>query len=205
MAFLRAIAAMVRAGAIGALVYGDKEAPARRLFDLNSTHVLDLAELGGCEATGADVLYEVKVSTPLKAGYSAGNGSAEKGGAPATVGAAPLYGFGSAEESLRKLIYGHKARGRKSDGPLDHSTGRGWVGSAKGQYADALRKGLIVNAMIVEALGGIAPASLAVVRHLTRRSAGNARVRRIAQCMGRRASARSPSTRTTRSRCPRPP
>ena len=48
----------------------------------------------------------------------------------------------------------------------------GSVGLFKGQYADALSKGLIVNAMVVEATGGIAPATLAVVRRLTRRSTG---------------------------------
>ena len=122
------------------------------------------------------MIYEIKVAPSLKAGYAAGRGSSTHGGAPATVG--HRYGFGSTEEPLRRLIYGHKARGNKRDGPLNHATGLGWVASVKGQYADALQKGTIVNAMIVEATGGVTPATLAVVRRLTRRSQGKGAVDR---------------------------
>ena len=83
-----------------------------------------------------------------------------------------MYGFGNTEESLQQLIYGHKRRGLPNGKPLDHTTGIGWVRLIQGQYADALNKGVIVHAIIVESTGGVAPASLAVVRRLARRSTG---------------------------------
>ena len=82
---------MVRAGAVGAVVLGDKEKPELTSM-LNDGHVLDFAELDGDPDGGGDVVYEVKVPTPLKAKYSAGEGSTA-GGQPATVG--HIYGFGS--------------------------------------------------------------------------------------------------------------
>ena len=35
------------------------------------------------------------------------------------------------------MILGCAERGRKSDGPFDHMTGRGWVKEQKGHYYDA--------------------------------------------------------------------
>ena len=45
--------------------------------------------------------------------------------------------------------------GRKSDGPFNHDTGRGWVKCQRGHYFDALRKHSRVVLVIIEATGGI--------------------------------------------------
>ena len=63
---------------------------------------------------------------------------------------------------------------------MDHSTGKGYVAALKGHYRDALRKGHTVIPVIVEALGGIAPHSLAHIRFLARRSAGRGATDRTA-------------------------
>ena len=49
------------------------------------------------------------------------------------------------------------AWGRKSDGPFNHETGRGWVQYQRGHYFDALRKHSRVVPVIIEATGGITP------------------------------------------------
>ena len=117
--------------------------------------VLDFAELDGDPDGGGDVIYEVKVPTPLKAAYSAGKGSA-KGGQPATVG--HVHGFGSTLEAYSKLTHGLKQRSSPRDPPFDHKTGKGYVAPHKGHYHDALyvKKSRLVL-LLVEALGGIAP------------------------------------------------
>ena len=52
-------------------------------------------------------------------------GSWEKGGNVASVG--HLYGFGNTLDKALTAVVGCKERGRQVDGPLDHSTGKGWV------------------------------------------------------------------------------
>ena len=168
-AVVRGCVHMVKAGAIGPVIQGDKENKAKTDM-LNNTHVVDCGEVGGDIETGGDVNYEVKVPTPLKKKYSAGKGSAEGGGAPATVG--HLYGFGSTEEEYRVMILGCAERGRKSDGPFDHKTGRGWVKYQRGHYFDALAKRSRVVPVIIEATGGISPHTRAHMRYLARRSTG---------------------------------
>jgi glycerol-3-phosphate dehydrogenase (NAD+) len=156
-AVLRAIVDMVSACAVGQLLQGDKGDP-EKTADLNSTHAVDLAELGANEATGGDVLYEVKCASPTKATQSDGNGSKEGGGAVASVG--HRFGFGNTEEEYRTLILGCQEQGRKHQGQLDHATGRGWVKYRKGQYDDALvRTRAQVVPMIVETTGALAPHS----------------------------------------------
>ena len=113
---------------------------------------------------------QVKVPSPLRKVHSKGKGTKVLGGRPAHVG--HLYGFGNTEEELRLQIFGTKAWGKKADGPLNHETGKGWVHAVKGDYADALSKGHIVNDMIVESTGGIAPHTRSVVRRLSRRAEG---------------------------------
>ena len=115
-AAVRSTVKMVKAGAIGPVIQGDKEDKAKTDM-LNTMHVVDVGEIGGDAETGGDVNYEVKVPTPLKKKYSAGKGSTQGGGAPATVG--HLFGFGSTEEEYRVMILGCAERGRKSDGPFD--------------------------------------------------------------------------------------
>ena len=168
-ATVRATVKMVKAGAIGPVIQGDKEDKAKTDM-LNNTHVVDVGEVGGDIETGGDVNYEIKVPTPLKKKYSAGKGSADGGGAPATVG--HLYGFGSTEEEYRVMILGCAERGRKSDGPFNHETGRGWVKFQRGHYFDALRKHSRVVPVIIEATGGITPHTRAHMRYLARRSRG---------------------------------
>ena len=63
---------------------------------------------------------------------------------------------------------------------MDHTTGKGYVAEHKGHYSDALRKGHTVIPVIVEALGGIAPHSLAHIRFLARRSTGKGATDRTA-------------------------
>jgi hypothetical protein len=153
-AVLRASQAMVMASAVGPCVLGDKDDVAKTAM-LNEDHAVDLAELGGDELTGGDMLYEIKVPSPTIASYSAGHGSADNGGAPASVG--HLYGFGSTEEKYHLMIYGTNERGRRQDGPLKHATGHGWVKGVRGHYHDAIVcKRTRVCAMIVETYGGIA-------------------------------------------------
>ena len=83
------------------------------------------------------------------------------------------YAFGNTEEAFRLQILGCKARGRVRDGPLNHNSGRGWVQEQRGDYYDALWvKGSRVIPMIFETYGGIAPHSLAYVKHLAKRAKG---------------------------------
>ena len=168
-ATLRAGTDMVRAGAVGAIVLGDKEKPELTNM-LNNGHVLDFAELDGDPDSGGDVIYEVKVPSPLKKKYSEGRGSAA-GGQPATMG--HVHGFGSTFEEYSKLTYGLKQRGSPRDRPFDHKSGKGYVAPHKGHYHDALYvKKLRVVMLLIEALGGIAPPARAHIAKLARRSEG---------------------------------
>ena len=69
--------------------------------------------------------YEVKCWNPLIKSTTAGRGSWENGGTVASVG--HLYGFGNTLDKALTGVAGCKERGRQVDGPLDHSTGKGWV------------------------------------------------------------------------------
>jgi hypothetical protein len=175
-AVVRAFVDAVTAGAVGSVIQGDKEDKAKT-DHLNSTHVVDVAEVGGDVETGGDVNYEIKVPTCLKKSRSEGNGSTDGGGKPASVG--HLHAFGSTEEHYRVLILGCKERGRKSDGPFVHKTGRGWVKAQQGHYYDALfRKRSRVVPIIIEATGGITDHARAHLRYLARRSSGTGAVDR---------------------------
>ena len=92
--------------------------------------------------------------------------------APLSPVTAPLQG-GSTEEKLRLKILGCRRRGRKQDGPFDHSTGKGWVERTKGDYYDAIhvKKGRVIP-MITETFGGIAPHSVNQVSRLAERTRG---------------------------------
>eukprot|EP00966_Prymnesium_polylepis_P085952 1989214-Prymnesium_polylepis.1 len=160
----------VTAVAIGSLVLGDKD-DKERTDALNETCHVDLAELEGDDTTGGDVLYEVKVPSALTTSWSAGKGSAEKGGAPASCG--HTYAFGNTEEKYRHMILGCRRRGRRRDEPLKHSTGKGYVQEFKGSDYDALvvKKSRVIPA-IVEAQGGLTPHLVAHIGHLSRRAKG---------------------------------
>jgi hypothetical protein len=159
---------MLSAVAAGQVVKGDKEDPESAAL-YNEGYILDLAEVGGDEETGADVLYEFKVPSPLTKSHVVTGKSPKHGGVPASVG--HLYAFGNTEEKFRLKVLGCKGRGRRRDGSFDHKTGRGWVKAVKGDYFDAIvRKGSRVVPMIIETTGGIAPHSRAVVARLARRA-----------------------------------
>jgi len=158
----------VQAGSAGAIVLGDKEDPAKTA-PLNEGHVLDLAELGARE-DGGDVIYEIKVPSPLYKKGLKGLGSPANGGCWGAVG--HLYGLGNTEEKYRVMVLGAKPRGRKQDGPFVHSTGKGWVKGAVGQYADALKKRHSVVPVIIEVFGSISEHTRAHFRHLAERSKG---------------------------------
>ena len=94
---------MVSAVAIGQVIKGDKANPSLTA-DLNEDHVTDLAEIGGDDLTGGDVLIETKVPGPLvkthKAGGKSTKGATKDGGTVMHVG--HLYGFGNTEEAYRR-------------------------------------------------------------------------------------------------------
>ena len=138
---------------------------------INVGHVIDVAEIGGDDEGGGDVGLEVKAPSPLAASYQAGNGSKEQGGNWASVG--HLFGFGSTEEKYRVMTLGCAERGRQSEGPFNHWTGKGWVKAQKGHYHDGIvnKKAKIVP-MIVEATGGVAPHSRSQVKRYTGRAKG---------------------------------
>ena len=169
-ACLRAIRDMIAAVAIGQVVLGDKEDAARTAF-LNEGHVVDIAEIGGDEDTGADVLYEVKCKSALKQHFSCGHGSATNGGAPASMGC--KIGFGSTEEEERVRILGCKERGLPRDGPMNHTSGKGWVAAKKGDYHDALvnKRSRVIPA-VIESTGGLSPPLRAQMRCLEGRAKG---------------------------------
>ena len=128
---------MTRAVAIGQCVQGDKEKPELTSM-INSTHAVDLAELEGDEATGADVCQEYKVPSPITKSKHAGVGTRIHGGAVGDVG--HLYALGNTEETYRIQVLGCKARGvLGKDKPFDHATGKGSVKARPGEYYDALR------------------------------------------------------------------
>jgi hypothetical protein len=114
----RAAVKMVLAGAVGPVVLGDKTAPEQTAM-LNDGHVLDFAEIDGDPDGRGDVIYETKVPSPLKAHYSAGNGSAE-GGQPATVG--HRFGFGSTLEEYNTIRWCTASRDRASVATMPSTT-----------------------------------------------------------------------------------
>jgi hypothetical protein len=85
------VAPAIGAVAIEAVILGDKE-HAGNTAHLNSTHVLDIAELGGDEDTGGDCIYETKCANPLLKSFVLGRGSATHGGAPASMGHRIAFG-----------------------------------------------------------------------------------------------------------------
>jgi len=166
---LRRGVAMTTAVAVGSVVQGDKEKP--ELTDmLNEGYAVDLAELEGDDATGADVLQEYKVPSPITKKFSVGVGTKKDGGVHASVG--HLYGLGNTEEKYRLRVLGCKGRGFLGrDKPLDHSTGRGSVKARRGDYWDALKnKKAVVIPAIVETFGGISPHFLRFISRLAART-----------------------------------
>ena len=166
---LQAVADMVRAVAVGSVVLGDKEKP-ELTEELNDTHTIDVAELGGDMKNNRNVLYELKTPTVTKHAWVAGYGSADLGGAPASTG--HLVGFGNTDEHYRVKVLGTKQRGQPTDSPLDHATGKGYVREVKGQYYDAflVKKALVVVFLIEAGSGGICPQGAKSINYLHERA-----------------------------------
>ena len=161
-----AAANMVRARACGKLVLGDKANP-QTTFHLNEGHVTDMCEIGGDLQSQRDVHYEVKVPSALTKTRQAGQGSAAHGGCCASLG--HKFGFGSTLDQTLLKVLGCKERGHKSQGPLVHATGKGWVKEHKGQYYDALHvKNGIVKICLVESQGGIAPPTKRIIHNFAK-------------------------------------
>ena len=174
---------MVSAVAIGQVIKGDKESR-EEMWDLNNTTISDVVELEGDDAHA-----ETKVASPFaKTPYSLGKGTRKHGGCAASVG--HLYAGGNTEERYRVTILGVRQRGRKCDGPFDHSTGKGWVKAKVGSYDDPLQQGARVNTMIVESTGALTPRSVAFVGKMARRTRGK-RARDGTKYGGVRVSARA--------------
>ena len=79
-----------------------------------------------------------------------------------------LYGCVKAEEKYRVKVFGCKERGRPRDGPLDHSTGKGWVKHVEGDYPDRHAKGSRLDIILLESYGGASPHTRAIVRRYAR-------------------------------------
>ena len=103
------------------------------------------------------------------------------GGAVASVG--HRFGFGNTEEEYRVLILGCKEQGRKHQGPLDHTTGKGWVKQRDGCYKDALlNKKNEVQVILHETLGGgFSPPAVAALHANKRQLQDRARRCRLLQ------------------------
>ena len=111
-----------------------------------------------------DVHYEVKVPSALTKTRRAGQGSAAHTADAVRHWATRLFGFGSTLDQTLLKVLGCKERGHKSQGPLVHATGKGWVKEHKGQYYDALHvKNGIVKICLVESQGGIAPPTKRII------------------------------------------
>ena len=116
-----------------------------------------------------DELLEVKAISSLTKSFSLGRGTAKNGGNYAAVG--HKFAFGNTEEKMLKMILGVDTRGRPTDRPFDHTTGKGYVAEHRGHYYDALKvKKLKVYPLITESLGGIATDGRALLRRLERMS-----------------------------------
>ncbi len=150
----------------------DTEARARakiRYAYLNEGHVPDNARPRQ-GANGVDIVNEVKVVSPhVKTQRGAGQGCRRWGGSVGYVGY--LFAFGSTLEHYKKIVYGWEGTGEQSDGPLDHSTGRGWVRALAGDYADALSKGSTVNLLLHEVYGGMGGSAVAYLGSLAKLAA----------------------------------
>jgi hypothetical protein len=158
----------ITAVAIGAVVLGDKRAP-EDTAHLNSTHVVDIAEIGGDDDTGNDCLHETKCISSLKKSHALGLGSVANGGAPAPMG--HRNAFGNTAEHMRCLVYGCAERGHQHQA-FRHDKGVGWVAYHKGQYVDALSRRTKVCLALVESLGGIYYATKHQLYILSKRAKG---------------------------------
>ena len=136
--------------------------------------MVDIFEMEGDEATGGDVLTEIKVPSPTtKSGSKkVGRGTRAHGGSTASVG--HWVAFGNTEEVLRATVYGLKGRGREGDKPFDHDKGHGWVKPKEGLYHDAIyNKGHHLLLLISSTNGALNDEAMRYLRRLAK-TAGEA-------------------------------
>ena len=147
-------------GADGRLKLGDrgdgtpasKAEAKRRYAHINDGHVPDIIRFG---ASGPHTCIEFKCCTPHLMDPALGNGSRACGGA-ASQADGGRFAFGNTAEHLTVTTLGTKARGHRSEGPLDRRTGLGWVAATTNHdYADAQRKGNYVLLLITESSGAM--------------------------------------------------
>ena len=106
------------------------------------------------------------------------------------------------DQTLLKVL-GCKERGHKSQGPLVHATGKGWVKEHKGQYYDALHvKNGIVKICLVESQGGIAPPTKRIIFNFAKEVGSPSAVDRTDYGTASGSARASPSTTRNSSRAP---
>ena len=107
----------------------------------------------GAGAGGKHKIKEMKFLNSLKKTRKQGRGTQLHGGCAMSTG--HERAFGSTEEQVRYENLGCPQRGRPSDPPFDHKTGRGFVEAHDGHYQDALvNKKNEVEIIVHETLGG---------------------------------------------------
>ena len=92
-------------------------------------------------------------------------------------------------ERASRQVLGVAARGKKSQGPLNHWSGKGWVQGFKGDYYDAIHvKHLLVVLLLVETFGGLAPSTRSALGAFARRAKGHGKVDRTKYGKARRST-----------------
>ena len=166
-AVLRAVRDVIAAVATNTVLLGDKE-QRDHYQQYNAGYVADLIQ-PGASPWGTDWLGEVKCPSPLTLAHRAGRGNCHGAGTLQDVG--HYYAFGSTEEHLHLDIYGCEKRGRSSDGPFNHATGRGHVAAKEGHYDDGIKKkNNMVVAVIVETFGGVGTRAMRAFKFAARRA-----------------------------------
>ena len=138
----------------------------------NSGHVPDVAEISAKDCNGHDRLWETKVVNVHRfSTQDKGLGSSCGGGKPA-CNKGHLFGFGNSEEKLRWENFGCSSIGSPSQDAFDHDTGVGYVKEKTGKYHDAISvKKSVLRMILVEDMGGVAPASCAAIWRLAHNTA----------------------------------
>jgi hypothetical protein len=76
--------------------------------------------------------------------------------------------FGNSRPDLRKQVLGRAERGAPQDGRFDTRTGRGYVSSHAGDYAEALRRQHTVLCLIFCTYGGFGPEAVKFINGLAK-------------------------------------
>ena len=110
---------------------------------------------------GGDTVVEVKV-------YK-GAPRVHQSPAPGTVFRGDTHAFGNTEEAL--LVENRGRAAREGDAAWDHSAGTGSTAAVRGKYHDAIHvKHNTFHLALSNHLGGLAPGSIKLLKHLERRA-----------------------------------